>query len=495
MPRLVVPPPDRASVLAAQEFLPLPRARRGWGAARLVARRGAPAGAAHFCSRHSGEVAHGVAQPAATAGAANFQRRRRQGAALLGLRLLALLVLVTLPLPGWGQGLPATEPTPVAELGPPQGRGAAVQIAAAGATLRVHPSRRSAQVIARWRLRAAPGPLQLLVPSTLRPLTFSVANNDSDGAEASGRELEPGLDGAGGVAIVDVVPSDEVRPPIPELRIDPGSAAVYEVGAPPDRPPAGLVAYLLTVEVPGSGELVLRASATLSSGLDRRHWRRTNFEQAHALHKRRDPLVYQFAVRGPAGPLTVIAERGTAARARIIDGVLRAAAAAPRPSVVGLTLGIGPAVASLAPDPPGSAGSAPLLVQGLLRASLDVLLPHRDALAFSVEAGSDLRDGHHVGGALVYELYTPAWPYLPIGGHLDLGVSCDLWQSRGVGLGLQGAPSLRCGGRLGILANVGYVGIAPSVDVFPPLSEMAPGSTETRFTAQYRVAILVTVGL
>lgn len=471
MPRLVVPPPDHASVLAAQEFLPLPRARRGWGAARLVARRGATAGAA----------------------------RRQQGAALLGrgLRLLALLALVTLPLPGWGQGLPATEPTPVAELGPPQGQGAAVQITAAGATLRVHPSRRSAQVIALWRLRAAPGPLQLLVPSTLRPLTFSVAknDNDSDGAEASGREPEPGLDGAGGVAIVDVVPSDEIRPPVPELRIDPGSAAVYEVGAPPDRPPAGLVAYLLTVEVPGSGELVLRASATLSSGLDRRHWRRTNFEQAHALHKRRDPFVYQFAVRGPAGPLTVIAEPGTAASARIVDGVLRAAAAAPRPSVVGLTLGLGPAVASLSPDPPGSAGPTPLLVQGLLRASLDVLLPHRDALAFSVEAGSDLRDGHHVGGALVYQLYTPAWPYLPIGGHLDLGVSCDLWQSRGVGLGLPGAPSLRCGGRLGILANVGYVGIAPSVDVFPPLSEMAPGSTETRFTAQYRVAILVTVGL
>lgn len=409
-----------------------------------------------------------------------------------------LLVLLALPLPARGQGLPASEPTPVAELGPPQGRGAAVQVTAVGATLRVHPSRRSAQVIARWRLRAAPGPLQLVVPSTLRPLTFAVARNDtdsaSDSAKAGDREPEPGLEGAGGVAVADVVPSDEVLPPVPEVRIDPGSAAVYEVGPPPpDRPPAGLLAYLLTVEIPGSGEIILRASATLSSGLDRRHWRRTNFEQAHALHKRRDPFVYQFAVRGPAGPLTVIAEPGTAASARVIDGVLRAAAAAPRPSVVGLTVGLGPAVSSLAPDSAG--GAAPLLVQGLLRASLDVLLPHRDALAFSVEAGSDLRDGHHLGGALVYQLYTPAWPYLPLGGHLDLGVSCDLWQSRGVGLGLSGAPSLRCGGRLGILANVGYVGIAPSVDIFPPLSEMAPGSTETRFTAQYRVAILVTVGL
>ncbi len=441
MPRLVVSPPDRASVTAARKFLP----------------------------------------------------------ALLA-QAVGLLALLALSLPARGQGLPASEATPVAELGPPQSRGAAVQVTATGTTLRVHPSRRSAQVIARWRLRAAPGPLQLLVPSTLRPLTFTVAGNDNDNGNDSGkpdgREPDPGLSGAAGVEVVDVVPSDEALPPVPELRIDPGSAAVYEGGAPPPgRPVAGLFTYLLTVEIPGSGEISLRASATLSSGLDRRHWRRTNFEQAHALHKRRDPFVYQFAVRGPAGPLTVLAERGTVASARSIDGVVRAAAAAPRPSVVGLTLGLGPAVSSLAPDPPGVAGPAPLLVQGLVRASLEVLLPHRDALALSVEAGSDLRNGHHLGGALVYQLYTPAWPYLPIGGHLDLGVSCDLWQSRGVGLGLQGAPSLRCGGRLGILANVGYVGISPSVDIFPPLSEMAPGSTETRFTAQYRVAILVTVGL
>ena len=423
--------------------------------------------------------------------------------------LLVLLALLALPLPTGGQGLPATEPTPVAELGPPQSRGAAVQVTATGVTLRVQRSRRSAQVIARWRLRAAPGPLQLLVPSTLRPLTFSGSRNDvdtdtdtdtatdsstnTDADKAGGRA--PGLDGAAGVEVADVVSSDTVLPPVPELRIDPGSGAVYEAGAPPPGPPAGLVAYLLTVEIPASGELFLRARATLSSGFDRRHWRRTNFEQAHALHKRSDPFIYQFAVRGPAGPLVVIAEPGTVASARVLDGVVRAAAAARRPPVVGLTLGLGPAVAALAPDPPGAAGPAPLLVQGLVRASLDVLLPHRDALALSVEAGSDLRDGHHVGGALVYQLYTPAWPYLPLGGHLDLGVSCDLWQSRGVGLGLAGAPSLRCGGRLGILANVGYVGISPSVDIFPPLSQMAPGSTETRFTAQYRVAILVTVGL
>lgn len=429
MPRLVVSPPDRTPVPAARNVLSPPRTRR-----RLA--------------------------------------------------LLGLLGLLALPRPARGQGLPATEATPVAELGPPQSPGAAVQIAAAGTTLRVHPSRRSAQVLATWRLRAAPGPLLLLVPSTLRPLSLFV------GATQDAPAADP--EGAAGIEVVDVdvVPNPEAATPPPELRIDPGSAAVYAVS--PPGPPAARLVYQLTVEVPESGELLLRARATLSSGLDRRHWRRTNFEQAHALQKRRDPFVYQFAVRGPAGPLTVLAEAGTAASARLIDGVVWAAAGARRPSVIGLTLGLGPAVAALSPEP---AGAAPLLVQGLLRAALDVLLPHRDALSLAVEAGSDLRDGHHVGGALVYQLYTPAWPYLPLGGHLDLGVSCDLWQSRGVGLGLAAAPSLRCGGRLGILANVGYVGISPSVDIFPPLHEMVAGSTETRFTAQYRVAILVTVGL
>ena len=146
MPRLVVSPPDRASVTAARKFLP----------------------------------------------------------ALLA-QAVGLLALLALSLPARGQGLPASEATPVAELGPPQSRGAAVQVTATGTTLRVHPSRRSAQAIARWRLRAAPGPLQLLVPSTLRPLTFTVAGNDNDNGNDSGkpdgRGPHPGLSGTLGAGI------------------------------------------------------------------------------------------------------------------------------------------------------------------------------------------------------------------------------------------------------------------------------------------------------
>lgn len=402
--------------------------------------------------------------------------------------------------------LPVAEPTPVAELGPPQSRDAAAQLTADGVTIRVHPSRRSAEVIARWRLRAAPGLLQLMVPSSLRPVTFSISGRAADSepavnAGAQAPSSDPGDELVRtGVAVADVVPLEENLPPVPQLRIDPQSAAVYTLSGPPAAeagplsPPAR-AAHYITVEIPPGGEVTLQASATLSSGFDRKHWRRTHFEQAHALQKRKDPFVYQFAVRGPAGPVAISAAADTAAQVRVLDGVIHASAATRRPPRVGLTVGLGPAIA--APPPLDAQGlpASGLLVSGLLRAALDILLPHRDALALSVEAGSDLQVAHHVGAALVYQLYTPAWAYLPIGGHLDVGASCDFWQSRGVGLGFAGAESLRCGGRLGLTANVGFLGIAPSVDIFPPLQELTAGSAETRWTAQYRVAILVTVGL
>jgi hypothetical protein len=298
----------------------------------------------------------------------------------------------------------------------------------------------------------------------------------------------------------EVVPLDEPLPPAPDRRLDPASAAVYAQA--PGREPPARFGHLLTLALPPSGEVILRASATLSSGFDRQRWRRTNYEQAHALHKRADPFVYQFAVRGPDGPVTVVSPPDTAARARLIGGVVHAAAAARRPPPVGLTLGIGPAVSSLqAPlgSLPGDQPPRPQLVQGLVRASLDILLPQRDALALSAEVGTNFTDGHHVNGALVYQLYTPVWPYLPIGGHLDVGASCDLWQSRGPGFGLAAAPSLRCGPRLALGLNALFAGLSVGADVFP-LSEpdpYAPGGpgTANHVVLHYRVAVLATVGL
>lgn len=442
------------------------------------------------------------------------QARRRALRLLLGRRhwtaVLVLVALAAAPAPTRADELPIAEPTPVAELGPPQSRGAAVQITPEGLTLQVSPSRRSAQASARWRLRAAPGLLQLKVPSSLRPVSFAIEGH-LDGKVPP--PLAPGPVPADeelvqlGAAVEDVVPLDAALAPVPELRIDPGSAAVYTIPArqkspaeprDPVAPPAPeRLAYLITVVIPPSGTAVLRATATLSSGFDRWRFRRTNFEQAHARLKRKDPFVYHYALRGPAGALSILTAADTTARGRMLDGVVHASAAARRRPGIGLTVGIGPAIG--APPPPAAqAGSAPApdpLVQGVCRLALDFLLPHRDALALSVEAGSDLRADHHAGAALVYQLYTPAWPYLPLGGHLDVGATCDLWQARGVGLGLPGAPSLRCGGRLGLAANVGFVSLAPSVDIFPPLREVMAGTAETHFTAQYRVAILITVGL
>ena len=102
-----------------------------------------------------------------------------------------------------------------------------------------------------------------------------------------------------GIEIEEVLPLDDALSQVAEVRIDPASGTSYATA--PGGPTPRRVAHQLTIEIPPSGEVILQATATLSSGFDRQHLRRTNFEQAHALQKRTDPFVYQFAVRGPAG--------------------------------------------------------------------------------------------------------------------------------------------------------------------------------------------------
>ena len=163
-----------------------------------------------------------------------------------------------------------------------------------------------------------------------------------------------------------------------------------------------------------------------------------------------------------------------------------------------VTLALGPAVQSLPSNPadPQLLEAPTRLTEALLRASIELLLPHRDALALSVEAGSDFRSSHHLGTALVYQLYSPVLPYLPIGGHLDLGVACDLWQSLGEGQGLALLPSLRCGPRAALALQVKSLGISPSLDLFPQ-RRTASGEppTVSALDLHYRFAFLFTVGL
>jgi hypothetical protein len=273
---------------------------------------------------------------------------------------------------------------------------------------------------------------------------------------------------------------------------------------------------VLSLEVPASGELELEAAMPLSAGFDRRRWRETGFERSHALHLRRDPFVYQFAARGPARPLQLVTPPGTSAAAQLDGdtGRLLCAAAERRALPLGLTLGLGFAVSDQAvtepwpppPDPRSAPGREPpstrTVWQGLLRASLDLLLPHRDAVSLAADVGSNLRgDGtgqHHVTAAAVYQLYAPAWPFLPLSAHLDLGGACDLWQSAGRGLGLGGSPSLRCGPRLSLGVAARWVAIVPTIDVFPqrePDPTAAPGGAAERWTARYRFALLLAGGL
>lgn len=412
------------------------------------------------------------------------------------------VALVAGPAFGLDDSRDPNEAAPIEELGPPVAPDAPqVRIEAVASRVEVAPSRRAAHLSARWRLRGPAGPVRLVLPSTQSHLELRIVGNEElvRPDDVQREDPAPGAAQAGTDLGLDV-------------RIDPASGKVY-ARDPVPRAPRPRFRHVLTVELPAQGSaesatestIEIEATVGLSPGFDRRRWRETGFERAHALHTRRDPFVYQFAARGPGGPLTLRPPPRGPASARIEeDGSLRVAAAERYVSPVGLTLGLGPAVwnrpAYLAPEPlvvdengqPVPPKTA--LWQGLVRASLDFLLPHRDALSLGAELGTDLRGGHHAGAALVYQLYAPAWPFLPVAAHVDLGATCDLWQSAGPGQDEAKSSSLRCGVRAGLAAHVRFVGLSPSLDLFP-VRERDPQSAESRWTARYRFALLLQVGL
>lgn len=400
--------------------------------------------------------------------------------------------------PAWGldDSRDPNEAAPIEELGPPVALDAPqVRIEAVESRVELEPSRRAAHLTARWRVRGPAGPVRLVLPSTQSHVEIRRVGSAEPLRSDDIQREDPGATSA----------SPEVRP---DVRVDPASGKVY-ARDPVPRAPRPRFRHVLTLDLPATGApesaIEIEATIGLSAGFDRRRWRETGFERAHALHTRRDPFVYQFAARGPGGPLTLRPlPRGTASARVDEDGSLRIAAAERYVSPVGLTLGLGPAVwnrpAHLAPQPlPIDENGQPIppktaLWEGLLRASLDVLLPHRDALSLGAELGTDLQGSHHAGAALVYQLYAPAWPFLPVAAHLDLGAACDLWQSTGPGQDEAKSSSLRCGVRAGLAAHVRFVGLAPSLDLFP-VRERDPQSTESRWTARYRFALLLQVGL
>lgn len=390
-----------------------------------------------------------------------------------------------------------SEAAPIEELGPPVALDAPqLRIEAVEGRVELAPSRRAAHLSARWRVRGPAGPVRLLLPSTQSQVELRIVGA-AEPLRPDDIEREDPPDGA------KVAPEMGL-----DVRIDPSSGKVY-ARDPVPRAPRPRFRHVLSLELPATSApesmLEIEATIALSAGFDRRRWRETGFERTHALHMRRDPFVYQFAARGPGGPLLLRPPSSGAASAGVHeDGSLRIAAAERYVSPVGLTLGLGPAVwnrpayLSLEPVSVDENGQpvAPktALWQGLFRASLDFLLPHRDALSLAAEIGTDLRGSHHAGAALVYQLYAPAWPFLPVAAHLDLGAACDLWQSAGPGQDEAKPSSLRCGIRAGLAAHVRFVGLAPSIDLFP-VRERDPQSAESRLTARYRFALLLQVGL
>lgn len=417
---------------------------------------------------------------------------------VLALGACSVVSLAAGPAFGLDDSRDPAEAAPIEELGPPVAPEAPqVRIEAVESRVEVAPSRRAAHLSARWRVRGPAGPVRLVLPSTQSHLELRIGGSE---------ELVRPDD----VQREDPVPGAAQSSPEaqPDIRIDPASGKVYARDLVP-RAPRPRFRHVLTVELPATGSaasaIEIEATIGLSPGFDRRRWRETGFERAHALHTRRDPFVYQFAARGPGGPLTLRPPpRGSASARAGEDGSLRVAVAERYVSPVGLTLGLGPAVwnrpAYLSPEPSvvdENGQTIPpktALWQGVLRASLDFLLPHRDALSLGAELGTDLRGSHHAGAALVYQLYAPAWPFLPVAAHVDLGAACDLWQSSGPGQDEAKSSSLRCGVRAALAAHVRFMGLSPGIDLFP-VRERDPQGTESRWTARYRFALLLQVGL
>ncbi|MCS6914113.1 MAG: hypothetical protein NZ890_12840 [Myxococcota bacterium] len=373
----------------------------------------------------------------------------------------SLIACMVLLLSGTALGLSDSrdphEPAPMSWLGPPQAPGARVE--PAGVHVEIAATRRSVRVEASWRVQAPPGPVQLSVPSSL----FQVGL---------------WLDGKPTDAQVEQAPAPE-PPAAQDVRIDPDSGRPY-ARAPLRQGPAVLYIHRFAGVVPPSGQLELRAAAVLSSGFDRKRRRRQVVEQTHLLHRRPDFFVYHFAARGPGGQITLGRPPNTVAQARMVDGVLRIAATARRPLPLAATFGLGLGLSG------ADGGEQALSHQGLLRASLDLLLPWGDALATSVDGGSDLAQHHHLTCALVYQLYSPSIPFtlVPLGGHLDVGPAVETW------------PTLRPGIRLGLGLHVGPMGLLLSADLFP---EQAPspeeGDAPQARRLRHRIGLLLSLGL
>lgn len=379
--------------------------------------------------------------------------------------------------------LPRREAAPVFRMGALQSA-TATAINPQHTTVTVASSRRSASLVQSWIVTAPPGLHLLDLASSASHLSFRVPSPSDPSQEPIPAET------AQVVANVEPLPSQSCQ--APQVAPKAVESDPAEVTSEP------CYRHQLQLDFPTQGPLQLQVETTLVSGLDRYSRRRSHFEQAHALHARLDPSVYLYEAEGQLAPLQLHSPPKTTTTMDVAGRRLQVTATEKPPLPLAVTLALGPAVQSLPLNPadPQRLDAPTRLTAALLRASVELLLPHRDALALAIEAGSDFRSSHHVGTALVYQLYSPVLPYLPIGGHLDLGVACDLWQSLGEGQGLAQLPSLRCGPRAALALQVKSLGISPSLDLFPQ-RRAASGEppTVSALDLHYRFAFLFSVGL
>lgn len=389
---------------------------------------------------------------------------------LAHLGLLALALLLLAPAASRAtlrDSRDPVEPAPQVHLGPPRPIDAAggVTVAPAGVEIHVAPSRRSARITAAWEIAAPPGPLSLDLPSTLFQVSFP---------------------GAGASVEVEIAREDDFAlPRLDEVRIDPGSGKVYAVepAASPMQPGAPLFHHRLRLHVPPTGRLLLRAEAVVPPGSDRVRRRVRPPERTYALHGRQDPMVYHFAVVGPAGPVALHLPARTVGRTAYERGALRAAVALARPFPLGLTVGVGGALAG------GPEGGRELA--GLLRLGLDGLLPWGDVVSLTADGTTRFTSGHGLSTALVYQVHTPAYrafPLLYLSGHVDLGPVLSIFEDSVAGL--------RPGLRLGLGANLSALGLLAGADLYPMRADPPPGEAGPgRYVLRYRLSLLLSVGL
>jgi hypothetical protein len=309
-----------------------------------------------------------------------------------------------------------SEGAPAALLAPVAVEGAA--FSPDGAEVTVDGSRRSALLVASFRVDGPPGAHALVVDG---PKTALAARWDGAplALERTGEPCAP-VEKSAAVGLRSLS-SEASRVPT-GVGIDPSSGKRYPIA---EAAAEACERRRGVVEIAPGGRGRLELEHTLSAGFDRTRRRRTFPEVGHLLARRADYFVYHFAARGPGGTVALHLPPRTDGTWRWDGAVLRVSASETRHLPLGATVAVGGAG-----DRTGARFAA--------RGTLEALLPWGDTVAVGVDG--DVSDrASRLSASLGYQYFTRWISFFPVAAHLETGAVVDLWPEPRAGLRVGGA--------------------------------------------------------